>query len=83
MPTAPQHAIIIGAGMGGLLATRVLADVCAKVTRLSNVTPCRMPLGSPREPGRGTSRAARGETQSSARRRLTPGGYYAVCIVSA
>jgi ribulose 1,5-bisphosphate synthetase/thiazole synthase len=53
MPTAPQHAIIIGAGMGGLLAARVLADVCAKVTRLLNVTPCRMPLGGPRGPGRG------------------------------
>jgi NADPH-dependent 2,4-dienoyl-CoA reductase/sulfur reductase-like enzyme len=32
MPTAPLHAIVIGAGMGGLLAARVLADVCAKVT---------------------------------------------------
>jgi NADPH-dependent 2,4-dienoyl-CoA reductase/sulfur reductase-like enzyme len=32
MPTAPQHAIVISAGMGGLLAARVLAEMCAKVT---------------------------------------------------
>lgn len=31
MPTAPQHAIFIGTGMGGSLP-RVLAGVCAKVT---------------------------------------------------
>jgi cation diffusion facilitator CzcD-associated flavoprotein CzcO len=75
MPTAPQHAIIIGAGMGGLLATRVLADVCAKITRLF-VERDALP-DAPRRPKgarQGTSRAARGET---------PGGYYAVCIVSA
>jgi NADPH-dependent 2,4-dienoyl-CoA reductase/sulfur reductase-like enzyme len=32
MPTAPRHAIVISAGMSGLLAARVLAEMCAKVT---------------------------------------------------
>ena len=31
MPTAAQH-VVIGAGIGGLLAAGMLADWCAKVT---------------------------------------------------
>jgi 2-polyprenyl-6-methoxyphenol hydroxylase-like FAD-dependent oxidoreductase len=57
MRTRENHAIVLGAGMGGLLAARVLADHCAKVTVLD-----RDALPGEARPRRGVPQSAHGHT---------------------